>query len=254
MAKSQRQIGEFRIAAWMSPDDVDGVKEINTLMVKLRERRKSQISISGPLKQSKLAWKISTYQQPVLYRIVMLTEGMSLNWNFGNILCCLLAARALIETIALLLEFETELTDLIKKEDIGACDALLMNRLFASRDGKLISGMPETRAINALTFVDKLDKRLLPGLRGHYDFLSERCHPNSFGHHQLFGRLDKNTGTTTYLPSGQQSGFLVHILCAAPLLGLAELSISSLDQAVATASKLQNEQSPLNWDGQLEKE
>ena len=65
-----------------------------------------KIVVEGPLAEAKLAWKVTTYTEALLYRTIMLASGCVLNWNAGNFLCSVLAARALIETVALLLDFE----------------------------------------------------------------------------------------------------------------------------------------------------
>jgi len=169
---------------------------INKTIERLAARRKASIEVDGPLAQSKIAWKISAYQQAVLYRVVALAEGVRDAWNARRILVSFLAVRALVETIAVFDELERTLVAHISKEDLRAMNALMMNRIFATKDAGLLKGRPEHLAINVLTFVDKLEKRHgIVGLRSNYDSLSERCHPNSAGHHQLFSRTDYDTGT-----------------------------------------------------------
>ena len=127
----------------------------------------------------------------------MLASGCALNWNNGNTLCSILAARAMVETAALFMEFETRLDDLLRCSDIDGIDALINNRTFASKDEEFLETWPDNRATNILTFIDKIDKATLPRMREHYDWLSERCHPNSFGHFLFFGDLDTKTGAAT---------------------------------------------------------
>jgi hypothetical protein len=86
-----------------------------------------------------------------------------------------LPARALVETSALLLEFEYDLKKHIAAGDQGAIDALATNRTFATRAKKWVDKNPESQAINVLTLVDRLDKRVANGIRGHYDRMSESC-------------------------------------------------------------------------------
>jgi hypothetical protein len=157
------------------------IQTFNFTLRRLRERRVTEITISGPLRKSKLAWKIATYQQPMLYRVVMLASGCAANWNARNLLCAYLAARALIETVAVFWTFEVELQKLIAAENLSEIDALITNRTFSTRDTELIEAHPDTKAITVLKFIDRLEKQGLSGMRQHYDFLSERCHPNSLG-------------------------------------------------------------------------
>lgn len=236
---------DFVVGPNIQGDDALRMQEFNETLVRLRARRVPEIRVEGSLLKSKLAWKIATYQQPVLYRIVMLADGCALNWNARNDLCSFLAARALVETIALVFDFQCELDSLVELKDLKSIDALVMNRTFASRDQEWLKDHPDTKALNVLTFVDRLDKRMLPGVRWHYDALSECCHPNSFGHHQFFGKLDKTSGATTYFETQEDDARLNHVLLGAMLVHLAEISMDRLDKAITEVSKLQHEIDPV---------
>ena len=106
-------------------NDAKDIQAFNSTLRRLRERRLTEITISGPLQKSKLAWKIATYQQPMLYRVVMLASGCAANWNARNLLCAYLAARALIETVAVFWAFEVELQQLVETENLPEIDALI---------------------------------------------------------------------------------------------------------------------------------
>jgi hypothetical protein len=86
----------------------------------------------------------------------------------------------------------------IAARDIGALDALLNSRTYATRDKKWIEENSESEAINVLTLIDRMDRRTGSGVRRHYELMSERCHPNYLGHHQMYGTLDVETGTTIF--------------------------------------------------------
>jgi hypothetical protein len=172
----QRQSGDELQVAAMSADydgfefdadidnnDAQDIQAFNSTLRRLRERRLTEITISGPLRKSKLAWKIATYQQPVLYRVVMLASGCATNWNRRNLLCAYLAARALIETVAIFLAFEADLETLIEEKNLAEIDALIMNRTFSTRDPEFIEAYPDATAINILTYTDKLEKQGLSG-------------------------------------------------------------------------------------------
>ena len=63
---------------------------------------------------------------------------------------------------------------------------------------------PETKAVNILTYIDRFDKRA-EGFRGHYDILSERCHPNALGHNFMFGKLDRSDDPSGSLTNASPS-------------------------------------------------
>ena len=78
----------------------------------------------------------------------------------------MLSARALMETSAVLAEFERRVAHLLKEEDLGGLDALAQNGIFASRDPAWIKD-------NHLQRIDdRLEKPV--GLRVHLDVAFER--------------------------------------------------------------------------------
>ncbi|WOH53790.1 hypothetical protein [Bradyrhizobium sp. sBnM-33] len=167
-----------------------------------------------------------------------LTESVALNWNSDNV-GAYLPARAPIETIALLLDLEHELKKHIAASDIDALNALFDQSDIATRHKKWIEGNPESEAINVITLIDRMDKRTGSGVRGHYYLMSERCHPNYLGHHQLYGTLD--VGTTSF---SETKNIERHrgcfILGAILLLLLDEHCIDGLDNEVDRVAALQN--------------
>jgi hypothetical protein len=224
--------------------------KFNTVLSRLRARRVEAISISGPLLRSKIAWKIATYQQPVLYRVVMLAAGCASNWNDRNVLCACLAARALMETVALLLEFDGQLQALMEQKNLGGIDGLLTNKAFATKSQKLIDELPNVQAKSILTTLQNMDKRLLPGLWEHYCFLSERCHPNNLGHYQLFGVRNRQTNVITYSDYNHIEMHLDYVLAGAMLIEFVEPCMDRLDAAILQVSELHHGVAPLaeNWE------
>jgi hypothetical protein len=212
----------------------------NAALVRLHGRRKEQIVGERSLPKPKASWKIANYQQAILYRIVTLASGCALNWNNGNTLCSILAARALVETAALFWEFEQRLDELLGCSDIEGIDTLINNRTFASKDEDWLESNPDYVATNILTFIDKIDKKTFPGIRKHYDWLSERCHPNSFGHFFFFGTLDTDTDTTTFTDDKMKSVHLSNIIVAMLLVPMIEHSMDHLDATILKVADLQS--------------
>ena len=132
---------------------------ISKMIDRLAARRKTTIVVEGPLARSKLAWRIATYQEAILYRVVALGAGTRDAWNARNVLVMYLAARALVETIAVFDEFERSLLVHVASENLGAMATLEQNRSFATNDKGLLEDHPEILAINVLIFINKLEKR-----------------------------------------------------------------------------------------------
>ncbi len=165
----------------LTEGDKKRVGELNTSLDRLNGLRAVEINVSGKFLRSKIAWKLATYQHVLLDRLVALMDGAAAAWNNRCTLSAMLSVRALMETFAVMAEFERRASRLLKEEDLGRLDAVAQNGIFASRDPDWAKDNPGTEAVSVLTYIDKFDKRL-EGFRGHYDMLSERCHPNSLGH------------------------------------------------------------------------
>ena len=121
-------------------------------------------------------------------------------------------------------------------------DELAMNRIFSSRDEEWLKQSPEFKTVNALTHVEKLDK-LLPGALGHYNRLSERCHPNSLGHHQMFTTTDYGNGAVTY-DALKAMRDVPAIIAGLTLLAVAEHSLRELSALFERVSQLHHRMSP----------
>ena len=89
----------------MDAEDRETIAWINAVLQRLAASRVACIEVEGELLKSKLAWKIASHRQSMLYRVVALASGSAASWNAFNPLCSILAARALIETIAALFSF-----------------------------------------------------------------------------------------------------------------------------------------------------
>jgi hypothetical protein len=220
------------------------VGDLNTSLDRLSGLRAVEITVSGKFARSKIAWKLATYQHVLLHRLIALMDGAAVAWNSRCTLSAMLSARALMETFAVMAEFERRVARLFKKEDLGGLDALAQNGIFASRDPDWIKDNPETAAISVLTYIDKFDKRA-EGFRGHYDMLSERCHPNSLGHNFMFSKLDRTEGTVRFCDEREPGRNRQMILAALAPLPLVESISARLDGLIGKVSDLHHRVAPV---------
>jgi len=247
-----RGINGFEVDPNVGEKIAKDVQTFNETLKRLRDRRLPEIAIAGALRKSKMAWTIATYQQPVLYRVVMLASGCAANWNDRNILCSYLAARAIIETATVFLLFESDLEELIEGEKLPEIDALITNRNFSTRDEEMVNLHPDTKATNIQTFIEKLDKKFKKHdkdwnswIGKHYGFLSERCHPNSFGQHQFFGARDKTTNVIKYSDWNDLEMHFGNIFAGAMIIQFVESAMDRLDVAILRVAELQHRLSPV---------
>ena len=115
------------------------VEELNASLDRLNCVRAVEINVSGPFARSKIAWKLATYQHVLLHRIVALMDGTAVAWNNHCTLSAILSARALMETVAVIAEFDERVVRLLGREDLGGLDALAQQGIFASRAPELVT-------------------------------------------------------------------------------------------------------------------
>jgi hypothetical protein len=220
------------------------VGELNTSLDRLNGLRALEINVSGKFLRSKIAWKLATYQHVLLHRLVALMDGAAVAWNNRCTLSAMLSARALMETFAVMAEFERRVAHLLKEENLGGLDAVAQNGIFASRDPDWIKDNPDTQAVSVLTYIDKFDKRV-EGFCGHYDRLSERCHPNSLGHNFMFAELDRTDGTVRFCDERVPTRNGELIMGALAPLPLVESIMARLDELIEKVSDLHHRVAPV---------
>jgi hypothetical protein len=149
-----------------------------------------------------------------------------------------------METIAVMHALERGVADRLAQEDLKGLDALAQHGMFASRDPEWVSEFPDSKAVNILTYIDKFD-RLAEGFRGHYDRLSERCHPNSLGHNFMFASLNREDGTIRYSDESEPQRNAQMIIAALAPLPLVEAMMDHLANAIFEVAALQHRVAPV---------
>ena len=221
-------------------EDWPDIEEFNQTLERLRKRRLSSIRPEGVAAESKVVWKISSFIQVVLYRIVMLADGCADAWNARNVLAALLCSRAIMETSAVILDFEIQLKRFCGDSNFSAIDDLVMNRTFSTRQEDWHKEGSGLAAVSVLTLIDKMDKTI-EGARQHYDFLSEMCHPNSMGHNFMFGKLDTQTAVVCLSDQAPFTrAFSDHVFGGFILIGIFELSLDRIDKLLPRVLELSN--------------
>jgi hypothetical protein len=156
----------------------------------------------------------------------------------------MLSARAAMETFAVLADLEARVNALLSAEDLGGLDAIAQKGIFASRNPEWIADYPDLKATNVQTYIDKFEKRI-EGFKGHYDRLSERCHPNSLGHNFMFATLNRDDGTVVFCDERDPENNAATILAALLPLRLVEGITASLHDLIMQVSDLQHRLAPV---------
>jgi hypothetical protein len=220
------------------------IDKLNDSLQRIDGMRAIEIAVTGPFARSKIAWKLATYQHVLLHRIIALVDGTAVARNARSTLSSMLSARAFMETLAVFADLEKRTASLLAKGDLGGLDALAQQGIFASRDEEWVKEFPLTKATNILTFIDKFDK-VAEGFRAHYDRLSERCHPNAYGHNFLFSALDRSDGTVRFCDE-REPALNAHMIMAALIpLPLVESITARLSELTIKVAELHHRVAPV---------
>ena len=208
--------------------------KINACLDRLNSLRVEEVSHSGSLR-SRAAWRLAVHQQGLLFRTVALVDGIAAAWNNRSTLTAILSARALMETIAVVAEYEKCVASLLAAKDFDGLDKLAEKGIFSSRDSEVISQAPEIEATNILAYVDKLNNQVA-GFREHYNQLSERCHPNALGHTFMFARFDRSAESYRFCDERDPDKNGVMILAVLEFLPPLESTMTELSKSISQVS------------------
>jgi hypothetical protein len=196
--------------------------------------------------RSKIAWKVANYAGAMRYRTVALADGAAQNWNGGNILCAALCARAVVETVAQLFYVRNGVEVALKLEELSQIDRIVEQGTFATRVEDPLKESPELKAQRITNWLDKLDREL-PGVRRHYNYLSDMVHPNYSGTFRFFASLDSATGTVSFSESKtRDKNTLGAISTPLMLIVLAKDCFEQFDGFIKQVTDLQHSREPVD--------
>jgi hypothetical protein len=172
----------------------------------------------------------------------MLAAGNARMWNDGNVVCAVLAARGLLETIAVCDHVRTRLNASTETGAIDAIDESVSKLLFATRDGNSIALGVGHQATNVLTYIDKLSDRF-PDIRSDYEFLSEWCHPNSSGHLFTYGEINRSTGDVRFAErTPRVVGMQGYVITIFMMIAFVELAMNDFDAVIPKIAAMDQNQ------------
>jgi L-amino acid N-acyltransferase YncA len=223
----------------LDDEEHEDLDEICATLERLAQRRKDQISAYSPEMMAMADINLTTYREALLYRVVATASGAIVCWNTGNVLCSFLAARALLETVAILHDLNKAIARALKSRNLHEIDSHTYRKMFATRSEKILSTKPELFSTNVVTFVNALSEEFSePILRQAYDLMSERCHPNSSGTTSMFAAMDANTGIVTF-SDRQNTGWAFRLIYSiVAVVKPAERIFDELDEAIMSVKSL----------------
>jgi hypothetical protein len=120
-------------------------------------------------------FKIISIRDALLHRLVNLGEESVMLHGHKSLIPFLLTVRACLETAALIFSLNRYIEAALDGNSLDLLTDQLHRTALGSRNSTT-----DFDSVNILGAIDKLEKSF-PGIREHYDNLSEYCHPNFEG-------------------------------------------------------------------------
>lgn len=163
-------------------DDNDFIREITISVQRLEASLPTVVPMTSA---AKIPHKVLSWRESLFYRSTELSRAALNLYNEKRYTSSVLLIRGQMETTAFMFWLLRRVHICVKTNSVGDIDDFLMRGLFGGRD----PDSPKL-AINVLTAIDHLDKKV-SGFRSDYDWLSEFAHPNSFGTHGSYAKIDE---------------------------------------------------------------
>jgi hypothetical protein len=224
----------------LTDEESSRLEKIHKILGYLASRKQSELPAFEPSPRSPTSWNIAIYWKALLYRLVGTTKGAIITWNSGNTLCSFLAARALLETVAVAWHYHRAIVEALDDGDLDAVEQITQRQMFASREKAYLQSDLGMKATNIITFIDKLDKQF-PIYRMVYDDLSERCHPNSLGTFQMFATVDPDAGIVAYSDRHKAEEDFRLILATVGLIEAVKIMTDEVDDLINGIDTLDRE-------------
>lgn len=173
---------------------------------------------------AKIPYNAIVYRESLIFRIEELARSAVLSYERNDDCAAIILTRAMLESVAA----NWYLMELIERNqersESDLHDKIL--RLLLGHKNKQ-SGMPE--AINVMTFLDKVDKRI-EGIKSRYENLCEYSHPNWHGTSLLYVKNDYEKLMTTFgkVPEDLSSTHILLLSCLNGALMLFEHSYNKI--------------------------
>src|SRR5229473_7481752 len=118
---------------------------------------------------------------------------------------------------------------------------MMLLRLMSGHSNVLRSTVPRyfTSTVSERTSASNKFEKKIPGIREHYEFISEWCHPNGSGHLFTYGEINKQNGTVRFSEvTPRVKGIQGHIMGCFMLILFMEPIMAAFDEIIPKASEI----------------
>ena len=166
------------------PEYQVSINNINSILNDLIRRKESNISAKGNPPMPLVNWKLKSYAQTLLHRIIDLTIQSCIAWENNIPAVSFLLTRSVVESVSYIFDFSNQVEPLMKNDNYVEINELTNKLKFGERK---ISKLPIID--NVLKVMARIDK-IIPNYRISYENLSSFCHPNYSAVGMLYSKQD----------------------------------------------------------------
>jgi hypothetical protein len=154
------------------PQNIEYINEVNNLINELSKLKINEVStrIDPPIPI--VAWKLKSYVQTSLHRILDLAIDSCRLWEEGSAASTFLLTRSVLETAYFLFDFTNQIKEYIDNQDLHNINILVNKIKYGERNQEKLPKID-----NVLTIMDRVSK-FIPYARTNYENISSFCHPN----------------------------------------------------------------------------
>jgi len=206
------------------------IAEIEQRLTILAGSLPESVSVAALGVRQKAPYKALALREALIWRSEEIARGALQMLKQGDFASAIVLSRAVIECTAMMARLAKEVLER-RNASAEQLDDTLMKLLL----GWKMPGEGETpAAINILTLIDQLDKRIGGGVRHAYDLMSEFAHPNWSGVTSLFARTDREAYVTYFgrMREGEKALAVTILSALAGCLALFELDYNAVADAL----------------------
>ena len=149
------------------------IERLEFSLKELEKFKVKKVSANGPPKLYLLTWKLKSYFQTCLYRIIELTEQSLVSWDSSLPSVTYLLVRSVLETSAYLYDLAQRFENIIKSsQDINHLTEFIDKWKFGEKNSEELPVIT-----NIKTIIQRVSKQY-PEVDDMYNKLSSFCHPN----------------------------------------------------------------------------
>jgi len=169
------------------PDGLKIFKDIDGYYKSILTYKKDIVTPVGKEITPKIIWKLQTYEQFTIHRVLDFIETIISSWKKFRPSIAFILNRAMIENVVILYDSIWRIDRLLNENKKNEIDELIMKVIFGSK----VRDEEKYKATNIITILKRINKTF-PGIWETYESESEFVHPNRDALIGLYGHVEED--------------------------------------------------------------